>query len=237
MRRDFALYELSDDEFEALVVRICAIWLGEGVTPFSMGRDGGRDGKFYGKANCFPSAVSPLEGHVVLQAKHVNAPEKSYSDKDFAKSFKDELVRIKGLVESGICDHYILFSNRKLTGGADAKLIPQICKLGVKTAHIIGVEKLHLALESHDGIRNSLPNRLDVSPFHFEPNDLAEVIEALHDYAADDHDGAYQSAIDFEKLKIQEKNNINGLSAEFYQQIIVDRVDRQHQWHRFEVVN
>ena len=46
MRRDFRLYELNDDEFERLIVRICVKWLGAGVTPFAPGKDGGRDGKF-----------------------------------------------------------------------------------------------------------------------------------------------------------------------------------------------
>jgi hypothetical protein len=31
MRRDYRLYELNEDEFEGLVVRICVRWLGEGV--------------------------------------------------------------------------------------------------------------------------------------------------------------------------------------------------------------
>ena len=60
MRRDYRLYELHDDEFERLVVRICVRWLGEGVTPFAPGKDGGRDGKFHGRANCFPSVAEPL---------------------------------------------------------------------------------------------------------------------------------------------------------------------------------
>jgi hypothetical protein len=52
MRRDYRLYETSNDEFEQLVVQICARWLGPGVTLFAPGKDGGRDGKFSRKANC-----------------------------------------------------------------------------------------------------------------------------------------------------------------------------------------
>jgi len=40
MRRDYRLYELSNDEFEQLVVQICARWLGPGVTLFAPGKDG-----------------------------------------------------------------------------------------------------------------------------------------------------------------------------------------------------
>jgi hypothetical protein len=39
MRRDYRLYELNEDEFESLVVKICARWFGPGVTPFAKGRD------------------------------------------------------------------------------------------------------------------------------------------------------------------------------------------------------
>jgi hypothetical protein len=52
MRRDDHLYELSNEEFEQLVVQICVRWLGPGVTLFAPGKDGGRDGKFSRKASC-----------------------------------------------------------------------------------------------------------------------------------------------------------------------------------------
>jgi hypothetical protein len=42
IRCDYRLYELSNDEFEQLVVQICVRWLRLGVTLFAPGRDGGR---------------------------------------------------------------------------------------------------------------------------------------------------------------------------------------------------
>jgi hypothetical protein len=94
MVRDYCLYELNDLEFERLVVRICVRWLGPGVTPFAPGKDGGRDGKFVGRAACFPSDSEPLDGHCVLQAKHVAAPDRSCSDRDFDRLLKDEHPKI-----------------------------------------------------------------------------------------------------------------------------------------------
>lgn len=126
MKRDYRLYELHDDEFERLVVRICVRWLGEGVTPFASGKDGGRDGKFHGTAICFPSTSAPLTGHVVLQAKHVNASDRSCSDRDFGVLLKGEYAKIKRLIAEGLCDHYIVFTNRKYTAGADEKLIKDL---------------------------------------------------------------------------------------------------------------
>ncbi|BAC52478.1 bll7213 [Bradyrhizobium diazoefficiens USDA 110] len=161
MRRDYRLYELSESEFEELVVKICVKWLGEGVTPFAPGRDGGRDGKFNGKAECFPSTTQPLEGDVVLQAKHVAVFDKSCSDKDFERLLKKEHAKIKRLGKKGLCDHYMVFTNRRYTGGADEKLIAGLMALGVKSAHIIGIERLNTALDDMQQLREWLPNRKD----------------------------------------------------------------------------
>lgn len=221
IRRDYRLHELNDAEFERLVVRVCTRWLGEGVSPFAPGKDGGRDGKFFGTANSFPSAAKPLVGHAVLQAKHAAAPNKSCSDSEFGPMLKKEYEKIRRLIGEGICDHYLLFTNRKYTGGADEKYIKELNGLGLKSAHIIGVERLHLALDDHSDIRDTLPNRYDPSPFRFDPDDLVEVIGALHTFTKDGDISSFQSAFDFEKLKILEKNKINGVTKEYYEQSIV----------------
>lgn len=223
MRRDYRLYELNDEEFEHLVVQICCVWLGAGVIPFATGRDGGRDGKFHGKADRFPSAASPIEGHCVLQAKHVAAPDKSCSDRDFGRLLKKEHPKIKALVEAEVCDHYLVFTNRKLTGGAEQKIVASLMKLGPKSTHVIGVEKLHTTLEEFAHIRETLPNRGDDAPFRFVPDDVIEVIGAIHDYTSSTASSSFDSAHDFDNVKIKDqKNLINGLSADYYQQIIVN---------------
>ncbi len=221
-RRDYRLHELSEAEFERLVVQICVRWLGEGVTPFAPGRDGGRDGKFHGTANSFPSTAHPLTGHCVLQAKHAAAPNRSCSDKDFGTLLEKEHPKIIRLVGKSICDHYLVFTNRKYSGGTDEKLMEALNGLGVTSAHIIGVERLHLALDDYADIANQLPNRYDTMPFRFDPDDLVEVIGALHTFTQDDCITSFRSAFDFEKIKIQEKNIINGVTKEYYNQMIVD---------------
>lgn len=221
IQRDYRLHELNADEFEQLVIRICLNWLGQGVSPFAAGKDGGRDGKFKGKANCFPSTTSPLEGHFVIQAKHTASPNKSCSDNDFERLLAFEHPKISRLLTEGICEHYIVFTNRKYTGGADEKLTKALMDLGLNSANIIGQEKLKLALDEYADIRHSLPNRFDASPFRFDPDDLVEVIGALNDFVHDDTDSTFNSAHDFDKLKIQEKNIINDVSDEYYNQVIV----------------
>lgn len=223
MKRDFFLYELSDDEFEALVVQIAKLLLGLGVSPFAAGKDGGRDGKFHGTAECFPSASSPLKGHVVLQAKHINAPDRSCSDRDFQRIIKCEYPKIKALVKNGICDHYMVFTNRKYTAGTDAKLISDLESCGLKSAHILGVEYTHSLLESHTDLQRFLPNARDTTPFVFDPEEFIEVIQAFREYTKEDDESTYSSAFDFESLKLKDKNRINGLTEEYYKQVIVAR--------------
>ena len=222
MPRDHRLYELSDAEFESVVVQICVRWLGQGVTPFASGKDGGRDAKFHGTATCFPSANKPHAGHFVVQAKHVNERDRSCSDRDFAKQLKGEHSKVRRLSAGGLCNHYIVFTNRRLTGGADEKLIKELVALGPQTAYIAGVERCHLAIDEFPEIRDGLPNRYDTVPFRFNPDDLKEVIGALHDYVDSGAARAFDSASDFEKVKLRnEKNTINGLSDAYYREMIV----------------
>jgi hypothetical protein len=222
MPRDHRLYELSDTEFEGVVVQVCVRWLGQGVTPFALGKDGGRDAKFHGTATNFPSATNPHSGHFVVQAKHVNERDRSCSDRDFAKLLKAEYPKVKRLSGAKLCDHYLLFTNRKLTGGADEKLIKELVALGPTSAQIVGVERCHLAIDEYPDIRDTLPNRYDTMPFRFNPDDLKEVIGALHDYVENDATKEFDSATDFEKIKLRnEKNTINGLSDAYYREIIV----------------
>lgn len=54
---DYRLELLSEDSFENLVNKICQEILGTGVISFSKGKDGGKDGKFNGIAEKFPSEL------------------------------------------------------------------------------------------------------------------------------------------------------------------------------------
>lgn len=222
MRKDYRLYELGNEEFENLVVRICNKWFGPATTPFAAGKDGGRDSRFNGTAVNFPNAASQWSGFCVFQAKHVSSPDKSCSDKDFAKLIAKEHKKVKQLVKDKICDYYVVFTNRKLTAGADKTILEELRKLGVKDVLIVGVEMLHSALQEFKDIADSLPNLLDIAPFRFDQEVLAEVISALHDYVDGGSDGNFDSAHDLDYIKIKaEKNRINGLTQDFYEQIII----------------
>ena len=219
--RDYRLHELSDAEFEDLVSRVARRWLGDGVTPFAPGRDGGRDARFNGTANRFPSETEPWRGSMVLQAKHTTSPHRSCSDADFGRLVKAEHGKIERLASDGLCDYYLLFTNRRLTGGADEKLIANIKTLGVKDAQIAANELLHLEISDRPDLQDWLPNHLDQTPFRFEIEEFVEVIRAFHDYTNDGEEDGFDSAREFGIFVLKsEKNKINGLTDDYYKQIV-----------------
>jgi hypothetical protein len=111
----YPIYDMYDQQFELMVIYICQKILGMGLKNFTQGRDGGRDGKFSGTAEAFPSRANALSGIFIVQAKHTNDPTAKFTDTDFISDAESsvlskEIPRIKALVEAGECQHYILFS-------------------------------------------------------------------------------------------------------------------------------
>jgi hypothetical protein len=139
----------------------------------------------------------------------------------FRSLLKDEHQKVQRLAEAGICDHYLVFTNRRLTSGADERLISSLLKLGPKAAYILGIDRIHMAIDKFKDVRESLPNLHDALPFRFDPEDLREVISALHGYAEGDPNSAFDSAFDFEKIGILDKNKINDVTQAYYKEIIV----------------
>ena len=95
--------------------QVCIKVLGEGFVNFASGKDEGKDGKFEGKANSFPSQNKPYEGKFIIQAKHTTNPIASCSDSQFNKLLNEEIPKIKNLNEKGELEHYFILTNRKIT--------------------------------------------------------------------------------------------------------------------------
>ena len=103
----FPIHDLSDTEFEHLVVLICRELMGIGITSFAPGPDGGKDAKFEGTATAFPSAAALASGKFIVQAKHTSSPVASRSDYDFESTLIDkEIPKIKRQFEEGRLTHY-----------------------------------------------------------------------------------------------------------------------------------
>jgi len=217
----YAYEDLSPSQFEGLVVAICQFVLGAGVQGFATGPDGGRDAKFVGTAELLPSKASPWQGTVIVQAKHTNGYNKTFSDADFhsdeseATVLGDELPRIKRLRDGGELDHYVLFSNRRLTGNGESKLravISKTCGVPLGSIALYGVEQLELWLKRFpDAVRIADVDPVD-SPLLLGPDELAEVVEHMALRLGDDTGTGAPPA---DRVTYARKNELNKMSPAY----------------------
>ena len=215
--RDFPLYDLNDQDFEKLVILICERILGIGTINFSTGPDGGRDGKFTGKAQNFPSKTSPWEGKFIIQAKHTEKPYARCSDSDFKKILNDEVnQRLKNLIENNELDYYLLFTNRRLSGITDAKITDFIeSNLDIENC-LIGDEKIQLWLKEYPEIAKALDlNKLFI-PFEFYEKDLKEIIVNFSEMKEQLKETVKRKQDQFKFVDKTRKNELNKLGKEYF---------------------
>lgn len=218
--------DMSPSEFENLVVAICKEILGQGAQGFATGPDGGRDAKFTGKANLYPSAQLPWEDTTIIQAKHTIGINKDFKESGFYSSTSNsntlalEVKKIKNLVDSGELNNYMLFSNRKLTGNAEPEIKQYISdRTGLNTANIaiLGIDDLNASLSRYKYILdmvNLIP--LTKSPT-IRPDELREVIvhfSNVFDEAVSNYDF---SPVD--RTTYEEKNVINNMTSDFSREL------------------
>jgi hypothetical protein len=219
----YAYEDLSDNQFETLIVLLCQRLLGISVQGFSEGPDGGRDAKFVGTAELHPSKAAPWVGITIVQAKHTNGYNRHFSESDFfsvdAKEtvISKELPRIKKLRAAKSLDHYMLFSNRRLAGNAESTIrvhISQKCDVPEPSIYLCGLEQLELFLRTFPEV----PKFADLdpvdSPLLVSPDDLAEVVQALarqreNILAIVGGDGVV------ERTRYAEKNKINNMTEPY----------------------
>lgn len=218
----FAYEDMSDDQFEKLVVCVCRYLFGISVQGFAKGPDGGRDAKFVGTAELHPSKTAPWIGTTIIQAKHTNGYNKSFSEGDFYSKISqkttigDEIPRIKKLRAKGQLDNYMLFANRKLAGNAESEIRAHISKeCGIPEASVAlhGVEQLEFLLKQFpDAAKAAELDPID-SPLIVSPDDLAEVVQAF----ARQRDGiiALLDAPPSDRVTYEMKNAINNMTPEY----------------------
>lgn len=210
--------ELSPSQFENLIVDICRCLIGKGVRGFSEGPDGGRDARFDGTADDFPSKREPWTGITIIQAKHTSRTDAAYSDTDFKGSgsvLDKEIPRIKELVESKKLDHYLLFANRKLGANTDDEIVNRIaseCGLALSDVHIAGVEEIDDLLVRYADIPQRHYLDLLSAPLRITRDNLAEVIEAMRN--AIGTTGTDPTDEPVKRTSLKRKNELNGISED-----------------------
>lgn len=218
---DYQLYLKSNDVFEEIVISICQEILGKGVTGFSSGRDGGRDAKFNGTAANYPNKEHPWSGQIVIQAKHTLNPIADCSNRKFRSDFKrDEIPRIIKLRQKNIIDYYLLFTNRKVSGGADewfTDLINTETGINKKFFSLLGLDYVNTRIYENQDIARRFELNKDIEVFRFYEENIKDIIGALNNYMIEHpvEDNFEAESIKYSKL--DEKNEKNRLSKEYFE--------------------
>lgn len=218
----FAYEDMSDAQFETLIVLLCQRLLGVSVQGFAKGPDGGRDAKFIGTAELHPSKAAPWVGTTIVQAKHTYGYNRNFSESDFfIKTAANtvlgkEIPRIKNLREAKQLDHYMLFANRRLAGNAETEIreyISSQCSIPSSSIYLCGLEQLEIWLRRFPDI--AIEADLDPvdSPLIVSPDDLAEVVQAL----ARQIDSLTTQLDDPPTVRVtyEQKNSLNNMSADY----------------------
>jgi hypothetical protein len=226
---NYRLELLSDNEFENLVNTICQDILGTGVVVFSKGKDGGRDGRFEGKANHYPSSSENWKGTFIIQSKHTTNPIASCSDSDFRTIINKEIESLKMLKNAENIDNYLLFTNRKysgITGDSFRKKIKR--DVNLDNVAVIGLETINNQyLNSNKKIVKQYGLDKLILPFDFSEEEIRDVIIEFKKQLEDVKDCIKKKVeevkYDYKGIKIQDKNEKNSLGKEYFEQEIVGK--------------
>lgn len=228
----YPLYELNCDDFEKLVILICNHILGSATIPFAKGKDGGKDGKFIGKANKIPSETDPWEGKIIIQAKHTTAINAKCSDSDFRKIIKSEVIPAINILKSNDeIEYYLLFTNRSLSGIQDSIIDKQLHEHTGIPSLLLAEEKIQMYLnEFPDVVKASGLNHL-LLPLEFDESDLRDVIISLHNYLKKSDTVPIQTG--FEYPGLDKKNELNNLSKQYFDDVLKRSIDDFDKIRRF----
>lgn len=223
----YAYEDLGDTRFEELVVALCRRLLGMGAQGFAKGPDGGRDAKFVGTAQLLPSTRAPWSGTIIVQAKHTFGYNRSFSEKDFfnPKSTNtilgEEVLRVKKLRTATQLDHYILFTNRKLTGLAESSIrahISKECGIPESSIMLCGIEQIEGWLKDFPEIASQVNLDLIDSPLIVSPDQLSEVVQAFASHLK----SAASDVVDSPptpRTKYETKNALNDMTQEYAKEL------------------
>jgi ABC-3C protein len=218
----YAYEDLSDTQFEVLVIHVCQSLLGAGVQGFSTGADGGRDARFHGTAERHPSTTAPWTGIVIIQAKHTNGYNRLFSDSDFYSKHSSntiigkEVPRIRRLRTSRDLDHYMLFANRRLSAIADNDIRGHLateCDVPKQSIALCGVEQVEIWLKMFPEIVQRAGIDPVDSPLLVSPEELADVVEAIA--AHEDFIAEVLDAPPVARVSYEHKNLVNGMSQTY----------------------
>lgn len=222
----FPYEDLSDGQFEDVVIEAMRKLFGQGVQGFSSGPDGGRDARFDGTAERFPTTAEPWTGITIGQAKHTNDTNRHFGDAAFSSKapssdLSKEIIRIKKLAAEGELKNYILFSNRRLGGVVGPRLVKRIStEAEIPSAQIFlaGIEYLDVLVRQFPEILTLAGVDPVDGPLLVSSYDLAELILAIAEELGSVTPSERAAVV--ERVSFDEKNELNSLSSDFADQLM-----------------
>jgi hypothetical protein len=216
---NYRLENLSEDDFEKLVNKICQCILGMGTVSFAKGRDGGRDGRFEGKANEYPSKIAPWEGKFIIQAKHTTDYNASCSDKPFFGNqsciIYDEIKNIKILVQKKEVEHYLLFTNRKETAKREEAVQYIKSETHLKYVDIIGNQTIESWIDQYHEIAQQFKIGHYDLPLTLTDFEIRDIILAFSQQIPNIRK-IRDISEDIINIAKERKNALNDLSQDYY---------------------
>lgn len=225
---DYRLELLDEQSFEDLTNSICQKILGIGIITFAPGKDGGRDGKFTGKADNFPSKTKPWEGKFIIQAKNTSNPIASCSDNEFKILLNKEITKITKLKVDGDIDNYLIFTNRKYTGVIGERLLKKIKKdTGIENVEIIGKETINTYLNQNRDIVKQYELDKHHIPFDFSDEEIKDIILQFKNQLTEITEAIKikvdKIKYDFSFIGTEDKRNKNNLGKEYLENEILGK--------------
>ncbi len=217
---------ISEDDFERLVIDICNNLLGIGVHSFAKGPDGGKDGFFEGTAQSYPSTNAPWSGKFIIQAKHTTATGASCTDNAFFSNqtsvINHEIERLVQMrAEKGQSfDCYLLFTNRKLSGGAHTALRRHLQKgLDIQNADICGLEDMIRYVEKNPELTRKYNIIRYILPDQFYESDIRDIIVLFSNNTSWTDIKPIKDATPFEFADKERKNALNNIDETYFNDI------------------
>lgn len=226
--RQYLFHVMYWQEFEDLVRGLGMRLLGPSLSGFKPGPDGGRDARFEGIPERWPSGQGQEHGQYVLQSKHSSREGSCCSDDDFKGTLRKEIRKVKLLIAAKELSHYLVFTNRTKPAAEDETFRKNFGKVkGLQKAWLIGREDLQMLLTEHGDLWDRYEEDVK-NPVRFNRDDLVQII---HDFAAFVTSGKGQAPSEsLTTLKLEEKNKLNRISEAYFSDL------RRHSMPQFEQI-
>ncbi|WP_449649063.1 NACHT domain-containing protein [Rahnella aceris] len=176
MADSYDLTQLDTHTFEHLVNFLALKVLGNGVTGFAAGADGGRDGYLVGKA-CYPTPKENWEGTWYLQSKF-HKPNLSKNPQTWLlQQIKDEIAEFENSEDRNLPDNWIIATNIEPTGKPQTGSFDKIHDLVKKKFG----DKIKIDIWGGRRILDFLAHDEDASRYYGHFITPGHVISALYD--------------------------------------------------------